>query len=234
MGSEFQGAIIAAGRGDRLRASSGVAVPKPLVEVGGKPLLIRQANAMIDAGATEVLAVINNETASLARDITLPEYLKIIVRDTANSMETLLVLGESLRAGHFLAATVDAIVPEAEFRRFLADAQTGTSSGQFDGVLAVTRWRSDRKPLFTEVTKSGLIASLGQRESSMVTAGLYWLPTSIFQFAAEARRLGLGALRQFLQRLLENGVRLGAIEVADAIDIDEAADLESARRMIVS
>src|SRR5437588_3479160 len=111
MGSEFQGAIIAAGRGDRLRASSGVAIPKPLVEVGGKPLLIRQANAMIAAGAAEVLAVINSETASLAQEITLPGHLQIVVRDTANSMETLFVLGESLRAGHFLTATVDAIVP---------------------------------------------------------------------------------------------------------------------------
>ncbi len=57
MADGFQGAIIAAGRGERLRASSGLGVPKPLVKVAGVPLLVRQANAMLSAGAETVLAV---------------------------------------------------------------------------------------------------------------------------------------------------------------------------------
>ena len=43
MVAEFQGAIIAAGRGERLRASSGVELPKPLVQVGGISLLDRKS-----------------------------------------------------------------------------------------------------------------------------------------------------------------------------------------------
>ena len=235
MVSGFQGAIIAAGRGDRLRASTGVQMPKPLVEVGGAPLLVRQANAMLAAGADEVLAIINSETASLARELSFPSGLRVIVRDTESSMESLFALGEHLRPGHFLLATVDAIVSRAEFDRFVVQARTLTetnAANKFDGMLAVVKWRGDHKPLFTEVTDSGLIASLGKRETSIVTAGMYWLPTAIFRLCAAARQRKLEAMRQFLQMLIEEGTRLGAIEVQDAIDIDEASDLAAARRML--
>ena len=232
MVTEFQGAIIAAGRGERLRASSGVELPKPLVQVGGISLLARQAGAMVSFGAREVLAVVSSETASLARGTSFPRQLRMIVRDTESSMESLLVLGESLPAGHFLLATVDAMVPDREFRRFVTQARAWTEPRPGDGVLAVAKWRGERRPLFAEVTEAGLIASLGRRESSLVTAGLYWLPTTIFRWSAAARERKLEALRAFLQMLLEEQVRLASIEVEGAIDIDEAADLEAARRML--
>jgi len=230
----FQGAIIAAGRGDRLRATSGVGLPKPLVQVGKMPLLVRQVNAMLSAGADEVLAVVNSETASLAREISFPAGLRIIVRDTESSMESLFALSESLRPGQFLLATVDAMLPRAEFDRFVTQAQKLVAAGvekQFDGVLAVVKWGGDHKPLFAEVTEAGLITSLGQRETLLVTAGIYWLPTAIFRLRAVARQRKLNAMRSFLQMLIEEGTRLGAVEVQGAIDIDEASDLAAARRM---
>ena len=49
MVSGIQGAIIAAGRGDRLRASTRDDIPKPLVKVGGETMLSRQARALLDA-----------------------------------------------------------------------------------------------------------------------------------------------------------------------------------------
>ena len=235
MVAAFQGAIIAAGRGQRLRASTGVEMPKPLVEVGGVPLLVRQANAMLAAGAEEVLAIVNSETASMAREVAFPSALRVTVRDTESSMESLFALGERLRPGHFLLATVDAVVSRAEFDRFVEQARKLTAANaenKFDGALAVVKWRGDHKPLFTEVTDSGLIASLGKRETSIVTAGMYWLPTAIFRLCAAARQRKLDAMRQFLQMLIEEGTRLGAIEVQDAIDIDEASDLAAARRML--
>jgi len=234
MVSGFQGAIIAAGRGERLRASSGVDLPKPLVQVGGMPLLARQASAMLSAGAGEVVAIVNSETASLTHDLVFPPALKLVVRDTASSLESLLTLGESLRAGHFLLATVDAMVADDELRRFVEQARELTeATRRFDGVLAVVKWRGDEKPLFTEVTDEGLITSLGRSETAMVTAGLYWLPSQIFRLGIIARQRRLPAMRSFLQMLVEEKIRLGAVEVQGAIDIDEASDLEAARRMFV-
>ncbi|MGH7778948.1 MAG: NTP transferase domain-containing protein [Candidatus Binataceae bacterium] len=230
--SAFQGAIIAAGRGERLRATGGASIPKPLVQVGGAPMIVRQARAMLAVGAAEVLAVINRETAALAGNdkIELPRGLRIIVRDTASSMESLFTLGEVLKPGDFLLATVDAILPSAEFARFTREAQAATAAGACDGALAVVKWRGDKKPLFTHVSSLGLIEELGERAAPLVTAGVYWLPTSIFAIAGRARALELSAMRAFLAMILANRFRLRAIEVTSAIDIDEAADLEAARR----
>ena len=63
----------------------------------------------------------------------------------------------------------------------------------------------------------------------MVTAGVYLLPTAIFALADNARRAQLSALRRFLGMLIDNQIRLGAVELADVIDVDEAADLAAAR-----
>jgi choline kinase len=231
--SELQGAIIAAGKGERLR-KDGEDIPKPLVRIGGETLLARQARALMRVGAREVVAIVNSETAGIiARErIELPDQLRLMMRDTANSMESLLALGEMLAPGNFLLATVDAIIADVELAKFIERAHaliTKSDVRGFDGVLGVVRWRGDKKPLFAKIAADRRIVALGSDETEIVTAGVYFLPTTIFAFADNARRAQLSALRRFLGMLIDNGVSLGAVEVADAIDVDEAADLAAAR-----
>ncbi len=209
-------------------------IPKPLVRIDGETLLARQASAMLRVGAREVLAIVNSETANIiARDrIELPAKLRIIVRDTANSMESLLALGEALAPGNFLLATVDAIIADAEFAKFIEQARaliTKGEGGGFDGILGVVKWRGDRKPLFAKIAADREITALGDDPMPIATAGVYLLPTSIFAFTDNARRARLSALRRFLAMLIDNRIRLGAVELADVIDVDEAADLAAAR-----
>ena len=237
--TRIQGAIIAAGRGERLRKSTRADLPKPLVELGGETMLARQARALMAAGADSVVAVINSETARLADEMKLamPPGLKLVVRDTANSMETMLALKEFLEPGWFLAATVDAVIPQSELVRFVNES--GQKIALYDdkdlaGVLAVTPWRNEPGALFADVTKDNLIARLGGAQTAMVTAGLYFLSTRVFHFADEARRTGLDALRRFLAMLIENRTQLGAVEIDGAIDVDEAPDLDAARRALRS
>ena len=238
MVTELQGAIFAAGRGERLRNASGD-LPKPLVDLGGEVMLARQARALIAAGAASVIAVINSETARIADEMKLamPAKLKLVVRDTPNSMETMLALGEYLAPGWFLAATVDAVVAPAELARFVAVSRrmiTLRGDQNITGVLAVTRWRGDKRPLFAELTNDRLIARLGGAETSMVTGGIYMMHSRIFALADSARSLKLDALRRFLGMMLERGHRLGAVEIGGAIDVDEASDLDAARGAIRS
>jgi len=232
----LQGAIIAAGRGERLRNSTRDDIPKPLVKLGGEAMLSRQARALIAAGASSVVAVINSETARVAGEnemaLEIPPSLRVVVRDTANSMETMLALGEVLEPGWFIAATVDAVIPQAELARFVNESRRkieDCSEKQLAGVLAVTRWRGEARPLFADVTENGLILRLGDRQTSMVTAGLYFLSTRVFDCAADARRAGLDALRRFLALIIERGMQLDAIEIEGSIDVDEASDLDAAR-----
>lgn len=234
MVSELQGAIIAAGRGERLRAG-GEVLPKPLVEIAGRSLLGRQADQVIAAGASRVVAVVNSETARIIelRKLELSGRLALVVRDTPNSMETLFALREYLAPGHFLMATVDAVMPSGELAAFALRAQASVGPGAaFDGALGVVRWRGDERPLFVSATAEGLVTSLGGAESALVTAGAYFLSTRVFDLIESARRSRLGAFREFLALLVRSGMRLAAIELAAAIDIDQAADLEAARAML--
>ena len=233
MVSDLQGAIIAAGSGERLR-QNGEDMPKPLVRIAGETLLARQAHAMTRVGARSVLAIVNSETASIIRrdHIEMPAELRLMVRDTPSSMESLLALGEVLAPGNFLLATVDAIIADVEFAKFIQRASaliTKSEEQGFDGVLGVVRWRGDKKPLFAKIAADRQIAALGEDPAEMVTAGVYLLPTAIFAFADNARRAQLSALRRFLSMLIDNGMRFGAVELADVIDVDEAADLAAAR-----
>lgn len=236
MVSGLPGAIIAAGRGERLRAAVND-VPKPLVEIGGEPMLLRQARVMRSAGAEPVFAVVNSETAAIiaSREIRLPAWLELMTRDTASSMESLLCLDECLKgAAHFLLATVDAVARPGDLADFAARAVEITSapSPRFEGALAVVKWRGDARPLFVETQGGGKIASLGERESEIVTAGFYFLPGAIFELAPRARAERLDAMRKLLAMAVGNGMRLAALELIGAIDVDEAADLAAARIMI--
>lgn len=236
MVSGLRGAIIAAGRGERLRGAVND-VPKPLVELGGETMLVRQARIMHEAGAETVVALVNSETAGLiaARAVSLASWMKLTVRDTPSSMESLLSLEADLHgAGHFLLATVDAVVDTAELRRFAASALdlTGGARPRFDGALAVVRWRGDKRPLFAEIGPDGEIAALGARQGMMVTAGFYWLSAAIFDLAPRARAQGLDAMRKLLAMAVAVGMRFAAIELKATIDVDEAADLAAARAMV--
>jgi NDP-sugar pyrophosphorylase family protein len=239
MVTKLQGAIIAAGRGERLRNSTRDDIPKPLVMLGGEAMLSRQARAILDAGASSVVAIVNSETARIASEkklvIANPPSVALVVRDTANSMETMLALGELLEPGWFIASTVDAVIPQTELARFVNESRKKIEERREEnlaGVLAVTRWRGEAKPLFADVTSNGLILRLGNRQTSMVTAGLYFLSTRVFDYAADARRAGLDALRRFLALLIERGMALDAIELEGSIDVDEASDLDAARAAI--
>jgi choline kinase len=232
----FRGAIIAAGRGERLRGAVDD-LPKPLVELGGETMLVRQARMLHQAGADTVVALVNSETAGLiaARAVRIPPWMKLEARDTPSSMESLFTLREYLcGAQRFLLATVDAVAEASELRRFAARALelTGGTGARFDGALAVVRWRGDQRPLFAEVAPDGAIAALGARQCATVTAGFYYLPAAIFDLAGRARAERLEAMRKLLGMAIGSGMRLAAVELERTIDVDESADLMAARAMI--
>jgi NDP-sugar pyrophosphorylase family protein len=237
-GDRLSGAIIAAGRGERLRSAVD-GIPKPLVEIGGETLLVRQARAIAGLGASPVHTIVNLETARMMHDrgLEMPSEVKLLVRDTANSMESLLTLGEHIAPGRFLMTTVDAVVAQTELLRFVDRAAEMTAPGRshcLDGALGVVEWRGDRHPLFAETAPDGIISALGERESRQVTAGVYLFSTRIFSFGDRARTAKLDAMRKYLAMLIREGMRFAAIELNGVIDVDEAADLEAARTLVAN
>jgi choline kinase len=229
----MSGAVIAAGRGERLRAASR-GMPKPLVELGGQPLMIRQIEMLGKLGVRPVHVIVNCETATLMNlhHIRLPAATELMVADTANSMESLLRLGERIACERFLLSTVDAVVPVEELKEFVEKARSAMDLRGLDGALGVVRWRGDKRPLFVETAEDKTITRLGGDSGERVTAGVYLLAQRIFAHTAAARAQRLGALREFLGFLLGLGMRFAGIELRNAVDIDEAEDLELARAIV--
>jgi choline kinase len=235
MVGRLSGAILAAGHGRRLRPAS-AGLPKPLINFCGQPLLLRQIDLLHRAGLKPIHVIINSETHRLMHecDVAAPNSVDLMVRDTPNSMESLLSLGERIATGFFLLMTVDAILLPSGLSSFVTKAtkSISNSSSGLDGALGVVKWNGDANPLFVEIGSDGLITALGESESTMVTAGVYLFSTAIFTQAADARSRRLDAMRRFLGMLIGKGMRFTALEVSPAIDIDDAASLRAAEDMI--
>src|SRR5215813_7481810 len=121
--------LIAAGLGERLR-TGGIAVPKPLVEVAGRPLIDHVLAAVAAAGIDEVACILNAESETDAveaycRRRTAPR-LRVVRRTTPSSMESLFALAPLLDDGPFLLLTVDAVFAPDVLRDFLAAAAPRT------------------------------------------------------------------------------------------------------------
>jgi NDP-sugar pyrophosphorylase family protein len=244
-GTPRRAGVIAAGRGERLRTSTGGL--KPLVPVAGRSLIARVLSSMAEIDPSEV-ALIINEASLAVRDAveaaTWPFERRWIVETTASSMHSFLRVVEALaRDGHpgpFLLSTVDTVATAGMFRAFASAA----AALDADVVLAVNRPQPDDRPLLVRtdgpaeakrhVLRIGEDAREGDAATLFATAGFYMVRPSVLQEADAARSEGPTALRHFLHRLLARGYRIGAIEVADSIDVDRPEDVVIAESFLRS
>jgi NDP-sugar pyrophosphorylase family protein len=225
--------IIAAGTGERL-ARAGIAVPKALIRIGGEPLIARTIRAAASIQAKFVACIINELTPDLdhyLRSTTWPLPVHVVKRTTPSSMESLFSLAPLLADEPFMLFTVDAVFPLAGLKRFLGKA-LAVSDAQ--AVLALTRFVDDEKPLWVQTTTHRRVRAMGDaaRATPYVTAGFYYFQPDVFNLVELARARALGALRQFLGLMVDNGYRLYGVPVPKTIDVDYPQDIERADRYI--
>jgi NDP-sugar pyrophosphorylase family protein len=230
-------AILAAGWGERLR-EGGVETPKPLVRVAGRTLLHHALGAVREAGADRALVVVNEGFADAVADaldaLPPPLPVELVRRTTASSLETFAVASAHLvDEPRALVAMVDGIFPSGAARAF-GQAARGLSECEpaLEGLIGVTDRRDDDRPLRVAFDAARRISAIGRgaEGSSWSTAGLYLLPGRAFAAAGEALEEGLGALRAYLERLVEMGVALRAHPLGAVVDVDRPDDLQEAER----
>ncbi len=144
--------IIAAGLGERLK-QRGILTPKPLIRVNEEPLIARVIRAAASVQATSVACIINDLTPELDTYLhrsSWPVPLEVIKKTTPSSMESLFTLAPLLADEPFLLFTVDAVFPLESLRRFV-DRASSIAGAQ--GVLALTRFIDDEKPLWVKVDR---------------------------------------------------------------------------------
>ena len=249
-------AILAAGEGSRL-AEEGIAEPKPLVPLLGKPMIDRLLAIFEDCGAEEVEVITNDLTPQTREHIeSLPMYqegrLHLVVKTTPSSMHSFYELMPLLGKGPFILTPVDTIFHETEFRRyvetFIEDLECGKGVEGVEGVeglMAVTDYVDDEKPLWVSTDEhlniTGFHDSQEQfRESGaagecrFISGGIYGLTDKCFPTLIRCIESGQSRMRNFQRAMVADGLRLRAYPFSKILDVDHAGDVKNAEAFLTN
>lgn len=231
-------AIIAAGEGSRL-VSEGVELPKPLVDLDGRPMIKRLIDIFVANGAGTISVIVNGQMTQVAdylRGIApgLPCRFNLVVRSTPSSMHSFYEVSRVFEPGSkFILTTVDTIFsPEA-----LADyARAFESAGaDIDGCMGVTGFVDDEKPLWVATGAGDIITGYYDTphpDAHYISAGVYGLTTAALDVLKECMDSGVSRMRNYQRALIGAGMRLKAFDLGKVIDVDHAGDIATARRFL--
>lgn len=226
-------AIIAAGEGSRL-AQEGVKAPKPLIELQGIPIIERLVMLFAAQGASSIAIIINGQQpATLAKlqELQRSYPIEIVVKDTPSSMHSLHALSHLLRGGRFCLTTVDTIFREDEFTGYIKAFE----ESPYDGMMAVTDYIDDEKPLYVETDSEQNITAFADTPttaSRYISGGIYGLDDRALDILDRCMADGVHRMRNFQRRLVESGMKLKAYPFDKIIDIDHATDIPKAEQFI--
>lgn len=232
--------IIAAGEGSRL-VQEGVALPKPLVDIDGRPMIGRLIGIFTSLGAGRISVIVNEhmtEVADFLRGISggLPCPLDIVVKSTPSSMHSFYELGRLLRGqGRFVLTTVDTIFRESDFKAYVG--AFASAPQEVDGMMAVTRYIDDEKPLYVETDTEMDIKAFRDTAwpgAGYISGGIYGLDTKAIDVLDRCLADGVSRMRNYQRALVASGLRLKAHDMGKIIDVDHAGDIAKARDFIAA
>lgn len=230
--------IIAAGEGSRLTAE-GVATPKPLVNLGGEPMIGRLVNIFVAAGADSVNVVVNSgmkEVISylemLGETLGVPLRLKACV--TPSSMHTFFELMTLMPdAGRFVATTVDTVFRREDFIQYV-DAFSKEPE-DVAGLFGVTDFIEDEKPLYVETGSDMTIEGFhdcATHDIKYISAGVYGLDGRALHVLKVELSRGVTRMRNFQRALIREGLRIKAWPMGKVVDVDHPQDIERAENFL--
>jgi NDP-sugar pyrophosphorylase family protein len=229
-------AIIAAGEGSRLQ-QEGVATPKPLVSLNGKPMIKRLIDIFVDCGAETISVIVNEqmtEVRSFLEDLAtkLPVELKLVVKSTPSSMHSFYEVSRLFNGEKFILTTVDTIFREAEFRRY---AEAYAKADDCDGMMAVTSFIDDEKPLYIDVDDNLRIKAFCDESFEgvkYISGGIYGLDSKALTVLDDCIKRGVSRMRNFQRALVEAGLNLRAYPFDKIVDVDHQQDIATAEQFI--
>ncbi len=226
-------AIIGAGEGLRLR-DEGILVPKPLVKINGVPLIERIIRIAAKNGLTSVELIINEAFGEVKeflehQDFGVPVLCELM--STPSSMHTLFALASRVEDSPFCLTTVDSVFREEDFRKFIEFVRL---SQEADGVLAITDYIDDEKPLCVRMDQNSKILEFmdSAERSHWATGGIYYFTPKIFRETELALQRKIERLRNFLRLLIEQGYVLKGFPFSKIIDVDHRSDIMAAEQFL--
>lgn len=229
-------AIIAAGEGSRL-AQEGVAKPKPLVDICGEPMIGRLINLFCRCNAESISIIVNEqmtEVREYIESLSLDIPLNLVVKTTPSSMHSFFELSRVIPKGRFCLTTVDTIFREQDFRPYIEAME---ADERYDGMMAVTDYIDDEKPLYVQTDDDLNITAFRDERydgAKYISGGIYALNEKAIDVLAGCMERGVARMRNFQRALVDAGLRLKAYPMGKILDVDHAGDIEKAENFINS
>lgn len=239
-------AIIAAGEGSRL-SQEGADKPKPLIELNGEAMIDRLVRIFAKNGAEEIDIIVNEihpetkkHVLELKERLNVP--VQVVCKTTPSSMHSFYELSPLLKdSKKFCLTTVDTIFREDEFARYI-EAFKNT---QCDGMMAVTDYIDDEKPLYVstdgEMQITGFHDSFENFEKSgvaetsecrYISGGIYCLSADAIGVLEQCIESGQARMRNFQRQLVASGLKLKACAFSKILDVDHISDVEKAEEFL--
>ncbi len=227
-------AIIAAGEGSRL-AQEGVALPKPLVELNGCPMIRRLIDIFLGCGAESISIIVNEEMTAVkeyVQSLSLPVPLHLTVKSTPSSMHSFYEVSRTFESGKFILTTVDTIFRPDEFARYVAAFDADDKA---DGFMAVTSFIDDEKPLYINVDDNMRITAFLDKMQpgiKFISGGIYGLTPPALKVLEDCMKKGVSRMRNYQRALVEAGLNLRAYPFRKIVDVDHQADIATAEAFL--
>lgn len=231
-------AVIAAGEGSRL-TKEGNTTPKPLIEVNGERLVDRLLRIFEAHGASEVAVICNEQMKEVQAHLTAVQQacrlpLRLVVKSTPSSMHSMWELSRWLDDGPFVLTTVDTIFREEEFNAFVQTFTRILENGEADGLMGVTDYIDDEKPLFVSTDDDlWITAFLDQCDHPRyVSGGIYALTPRSLTTLHDCVAHGEQRMRNFQRALIRDGLKLKAWPFSKVLDVDHVSDIQKAEAFL--
>lgn len=229
--------LLAAGRGTRMREMT-ADIPKPMLEVRGKPVLQHIVEGLRDAGVTELLIIVGYRAETVQNFFGDGSRYKIGIQYAAQIVQDgtgrVIELAKNFVAnGPFVLGYGDILVAPKNYKRVLdlpSDAEA---------FISVTRGEDVSKGGAVFVNERMELIDLrektkpGEATSPWYNAGLYAFRPSIFEFTAKLKPSPRGEyeLTDAIRELGQSGKKVQALELTgDWVDVRDPETLSRLNR----
>ena len=156
--------------------------------------------------------------------------LKYTVKSTPSSMHSMWELSKWLGDEPFILTTVDTIFRESEFKVYANTFQLFASEGVVDGLMGVTDYIDDEKPLYVGTTEGMDITGFFDTcdNPKYISGGIYGLTPKSLDTLRRCIERGDSRMRNFQRALVSDGLKLKAYGFSKVLDIDHASDIQKA------
>ena len=129
-----------------------------------------------------------------------------------------------------MLTTVDTIFREEEFRTYVDTFRKNVEQGEADGLMGVTDYIDDEKPLYVSTDDDLQITGFLDRCDSprYISGGIYGLTPRSIDTLGRCIERGESRMRNFQRALVADGLRLKAWPFSKVLDIDHASDIQKA------